>query len=309
MKRALVIALGCALPGLAAADPHKLLVMQPEGRADAALRARIDAAIVKLAVAAEPQASGGELTFTDAATAVGCKPEAAACKDEVLDMLAVDEIVISTVTPKPGGVEIAVQRIARGGAAREASMLLATGAPPDKLDGIAPLFADTPPASRPAAPAIAAPPPSSEPAAIPPPIAATATATAPQPAPAEPPTVVVDQPGTGNRRLELLGMGGGAGMLVFGLVLWSAASGVQDDINNAPTRTRQDLMNLRDLESRGDTYAALGNVFAITGLVVGGVATYLYIRDRRAGTTTTARLTPTLLDHGAGLVLTIGAAP
>ncbi|TMQ23980.1 MAG: hypothetical protein E6J90_09280 [Deltaproteobacteria bacterium] len=59
----------------------------------------------------------------------------------------------------------------------------------------------------------------------------------------------------------------------------------------------------------GDTYAALGNVLAVSGLVVGGIATYLYIRDRRAGSTASARLSPTVLDHGAGLVLTIGAAP
>ncbi|TMQ17916.1 MAG: hypothetical protein E6J91_09010 [Deltaproteobacteria bacterium] len=311
MKR-VVVALGCALPGLAAAEPHKLLVLQPEGRADAALRTRIDAAIVKLAATAGLQATAGELTFSDAATAVGCRPDVPACKDEVLDMLAVDEIAITTVTPKPGGVEIAVQRVARG-TSREASMLLATGAPPDKLDGIAPLFTDKPvpaasPPAAPTPPAIAATPPAG-PAAIPPP---TAVALAPQPVPEMTPTASPapppEQP-AGNRRLELVGMAGGAGMAVLGLVLWGAASGIQDDIDHAPTATRQDLANLRDLESRGDTYAALGNVLAVSGLVVGGIATYLYIRDRRAGSTASARLSPTVLDHGAGLVLTIGAAP
>jgi hypothetical protein len=50
-------------------------------------------------------------------------------------------------------------------------------------------------------------------------------------------------------------------------------------------------------------------VFAIGGLVIGGISTYLFVRDRRATPTTSARLTPTVLDHGAGVVLTIGGFP
>ena len=78
-------------PHLAAAEPRKLLVLQSEGRADASLRAKIDAAITRLAAAAEPGTSPGELTFSDAATAVGCRPDAPSCKDDVIGMLSVDE--------------------------------------------------------------------------------------------------------------------------------------------------------------------------------------------------------------------------
>ena len=281
----LVLALASARP--AAAESHKLLVLQSEGRADAATRAKLDAAIVKLASASEPQASAGELNFSDAATAVGCKPESAACKDEVLGMLAVDEIVITTANPKPGGLEITVRRIAKGGATRDASMVLATGTPPDKLDGIAPLFGVTP---------------------APPPLE-------PAPPPREPPpSVVVTAPPpparSDNHRLEIAGMAGGGALVVLSFVLWGAANGVQHDIDKAPTTTRQDLLDLKNLESRGDGYAGLGNVFALSGLVVGGIATYYYIRDRRdASSTTTARVMPAVLDHGAGLVLTIGGSP
>jgi hypothetical protein len=130
----------------------------------------------------------------------------------------------------------------------------------------------------------------------------------PETAPAGPVALPADQPGSRDR-LELAGMIGGGGALVLGLVLWGAASSTQDDINNAPTRTRQDLANLKDLESRGDIYAAAGNVLVATGAVVGGIATYLYIRDRRAAGAQTARLVPTVLDHGAGLVLTLGGMP
>ena len=284
---ALILALALASSRPAAAESHKLLVLQSEGRADAATRARVDAAVVKLALASEPQASAGELNFTDAATAVGCEPEAPACKDEVLGMLAVDEIVITTVTPRPGGLEITVRRIAKGRATRDATMVLATGTLTDKLDGIAPLFGATPP------------PPPVEPASAP---------------RASFPSVVVTEPApighADNHRLELAGMAGGGALVVLGLVLWSAASGVQSDIEKAPTSTRHDLVDLENLESRGDRYARLGNVFAISGLVVGGIATYFYVRDRRASSsTTTARLLPTVLDHGAGVVLTIGGLP
>jgi hypothetical protein len=308
------------VPRLAAAEPRKVLVLQSEGRADARLRAKIDAAVARLATAAQLQASVGELTFIDAATAVGCRPDAPSCKDEVIGMLSVDEIVLTTVTPKPGGVEIAVHRIARGGAARDATMLLATGAPPDKLDAIAPLFSEPRDASRgpargapapapPAAPAIAPAPPA-EPA----PVIRAPTAVAPVP-PAVPETAPTgfaapaDQPAARDRRLELAGMIGGGSMLALGVVLWGAASTTQDEINQAPTRTRPDLANLRDLESRGDVYAAAGNVLVATGVVLGGIATYLYIRDRRAAGARTARLVPTVIDHGAGLVLTIGGMP
>jgi hypothetical protein len=323
---AIVVAgLGLAGSRLAIADPHKLMVLQSEGRVDAATRAKIDAAVLKLALATEPQASPGDLNFTDAATAVGCKPEAAACKDEILGMLAVDEIVITTVAPKPGGLELTVRRVGKGGASREASTLLASGAPLDKLDAIAPLFSDAAAQPAPAAPPAASPglPPApavtagGRPVEEPPVIPAPADVKPPPPSPVTTPAPAardnppsVDTPDPGRRRLELIGMASGGGMVMLGLVLWGAASGVQGDIDKAPATTSQDLAHLRDLESKGDTYATLGNVFTIGGLVVGGVSTYFFIRDRRkAAFTATARLTPTVLDHGAGVVLTIGGMP
>ena len=101
---------------------------------------------------------------------------------------------------------------------------------------------------------------------------------------------------------------GGGGAVALGFLLWNAASSTQRDIDAAPTRTQKDLADLRDLESRGDFYAAAGNVLVVTGAIVGGLATYLYIRDRRAATTT-ARLTPTVMPHGAGVVLSFGGPP
>lgn len=321
--RYLAAALAVALPHLADADGHKLLVMQSEGRADAGLRAKIDASITRLAAAANPQASAGELTFSDAATAVGCKPDAPGCKDEVLGMLAVDEIVITTVNPKPGGVEISARLVGKGGASRNASMVLAAGASPDKLDGIAPLFGGTVilgPAPAPAPPAPAAPaitssqPTGAEPPGGPPPTLATPP---PSPVPETAPDRVVaqptDPPSSPHHRLEIAGMAGGATLAVLGLVFWGAASGVQGDIDNAPVKTSQDLSHLRDLESKGDAYAAVGNVMFVGGVVAAGVATYFYIRDRRTSSTTSSttsvRLVPAVFDHGAGVALTFGGTP
>jgi len=339
----LVAILALAMSRPAAADSHKLLVLQSEGRAKAATRAKIDAAIVKLALTTEPQTSAGELNYTDAATAVGCKPDAASCKDEVLAMLAVDEIVITTVTPKPGGIEIAVRRVTKGGATRDMTMLLPAGTPPDKLDGIAPLFGARPATSGPspapapaligppAAPPPAAPPPAGRPAAPPPaalsttgrptgepPVVPAPTAVKQEPLPPPVATPVagtqanvqpVDEPSTARHRLEIAGMAGGGGMVVLGLLFWGATNNVQADINNAPTTTKQNLIDLKNLESRGDAYAGLGNLLTLSGLVIGGIGTYFYIKDRRAASTTSAWLMPTVLDHGAGLVFTIGGTP
>lgn len=319
--------IGLAAPQLALADTHKLLVLQAEGRADSAVRAKVDAALFRLALAAEPQTTAGELNFSDAATAVGCKPETATCKDEVLGMLAVDEMVITAVNPKPGGLEIAVRRVGKGGATREATMLVATGTPLDKLDGIAPLFGAasgavapvvapppivTPPPVGPSptpGPAITAPDRSRDaPVAVPPPAEVAAAQPLPPPADPAPGLTADDSANQRRHRLEIAGMAGGGGMVVLGVVLWAAAKGVQNDIDHAPVNTKADLAHLKDLESKGDGMAGLGNLLVVGGVLIGGVGTFFFLKDRRDGSAV-ARLSPTLLDHGAGVVLTLGGAP
>jgi len=119
----------------------------------------------------------------------------------------------------------------------------------------------------------------------------------------------VDEPSTTRHRLEIAGMAGGGGMVVLGLLFWGAANSVQGDIDKAPATTKQNLVDLKNLESRGDAYAGLGNLLTISGLVVAGLGTYFYIKDRRAASSTSARLMPTVFDHGAGLVFTMGGSP
>jgi hypothetical protein len=245
VTRARVIALAAlaalaARAGPAAAQP-KLQVLQADGPADAKVRATIDAGILALARTGGAQVIPGDITFTDAAAAVGCNADDVACKDEVLGMLAVDEIVVTTVSPKPGGFEIAARRIGRGGAAREAISFVAHDRL-DKLETIAPLFAPAPPPR----PAPATSPAGSRPAPPPAPAAATTSprpptelapsppiappgATEPLASPIEtrpsvpPPGSTADRPR--RRRLPLLGMAGGGTMLLVGVLFWTSAAG------------------------------------------------------------------------------------
>jgi hypothetical protein len=338
MTRGLLAACALAalamLGGPAAADP-KVQVLQADGRADAKVRARVDAGILALARSGGEQVIPGDITFTEAAAAVGCKADAAACKDEVLGMLSVDEIVITTVTPKPGGFEVAVRRVGKGGAAREAISFVAYDRL-DKLEAIAPLFSAKP---APAPPAPAPPPAGAtpvpfgpRPAPPPPPPPSNAVTTTPQRPPSEvapvPPSDVAPPPSPVSRRvdpsspfsdraddrprprrrLQAVGMATGGTLLTVGLVLWASAASVQSEIDAAPVGTKTQLRDLQALEDKGDAYAGLGNLFVVGGLVVGGISTYYFVKAGRRRATS-ARLVPVVWDRGGGIAFAIGGAP
>jgi len=318
MKRSssLVAALLVVTTATAYADPRKVLVLQSEGRADGVVRAKVDASILRLAKGTpNADVSSGDTTLSDAAAAVGCKPETAPCRDEILGMLSVDELVWASLTPKPGGTEIEVHRASKGGTVSDAKMLLATGASPDRLDGIAPLFG-----GKAVDPGPPPPPPMTVPGEPLPPVEPTGPVGPPGPtldptlsAPVQPlpnPGQPVDTPNRGRKRLELAGMIGGGALVLIGFMCWASAADIQSQVDDAPTQTKPQIDALRDLESRGDSYAAWGNVFFLGGAVLGGISTYFFIKDRRAArSATTARITPAVFDHGAGLALTFGATP
>lgn len=300
---------------LAHANPGKVLVLQAEGRADGKTRAKVHAAVVKLAKTGGGQVSPGDITYADAAAAVGCKPEAAACKDEVIGMLSVDEIVIITVTPKPGAVEVAVHRHGKGGT-KDARASVPTDKV-DQLDALAPLFgaaaaAEPPPRPDPT-PASTQPDPTPPPAEPPPgePDPRPAEVAEPTPTPVPDPPLLLSPRDTPRDRgtLYMGGMAGSAALFVVGAVLWSKASGIQAEIDDAPTSTAADLTYIQDLESRGDSYAGWGNVLVIGGVVVGGISTYLWLRNRnQRRTATTATLAPVVFPGGAGLTFSLGGA-
>ena len=325
MMRGLIVACAlAALAGSAAAGP-KIQVLQADGRADAKVRAKIDTGVLALAKTTGDQIVPGDITFPDAAAAVGCMADDASCKDEVLGMLSVDEIVITTVSPKPGGFEVAVRRVGKGGASREAIGFVAQDRL-DKLEAIAPLFSTKP---KPA------PPPATPPPATPPPATGAVTTTSPTPpsevAPVAPPappappaaaeprtspieTQPIDPYAAGKddrprgRRLPLIGMAAGGTMLLIGVAFWGSAASVQDEIDAAPVGTKTQLRELQALEERGDRYAGAGNLFAVGGLVLGGISTYYFVKSRRPRATT-ARLVPAVFEGGGGLAFAIGGMP
>jgi len=308
MKRTIASVVLVAMTATAAADPHKILVLQTEGRADAGMRTKIDATLVRFATTSGAQVSPGEITFTDAAAAVGCKPEVPACRDEVLGMLAVDEVVYATTTLKPGGTEIEVHRVTRGGVTRDAKMMLETGQSVDALDGLAPLFGD----GKAAEPIVT--PTTPGPTDSPPPDALPAVVEAqPSPIATQPPMYsqqVDAAPTPARRRLLLAGMIGGGVSVTIGFLLWGEAGTIQEEVDSHPTATAAQIDELKALEERGDSFASWGNLLFLSGVAVGAVSTYLFVRDRKRGSALqSARIAPAVFDHGGGITLTIGGSP
>ncbi len=295
MKRALACLLLVATTQTAFAD--KVLVMKAEGRADAKIRTRVDTTIAKLAAAGTDATSPGEITYTEAAAMVGCAPEEATCRDEVIGMLAVDEIVIVTVTPKPGGFDVQVRRAGKAGAPREASTLAATDHL-DRLDAIAPLFGAQPLPG----------------AANDPTISTGPTEPLPEvgPAPTDPIMNVPVQPPNidrgpenphPNRRLHIAGMVTGGVILTLGFISWGSAAGIADEIAAHPLDTLADINAVKDLEAEGDGLAGFGNFCFVAGLALGGVSTYYFLRGRSRSqrAVPTTALAPIITPDSIGL--------
>jgi len=111
-----------------------------------------------------------------------------------------------------------------------------------------------------------------------------------------------------DRRLQKIGMAAGAGLVLLGVVMWGAASSKQSEIDDAPVNTPADFVRLRQLEQDADGLAGGGNLFFLGGVALGGISTYYYWKKGRHARAQTARITPTVFPHGAGVVLTFGGA-
>jgi hypothetical protein len=320
MRRSILVLSILLAPALANAG--KLLVLKSEGNADAATKAKVDAEVQKLAHALPSmQVEVGEVTFTDAAVAVGCSGSEAQCRDEVLSTMGVDEVIAVTVTTMPSGdTRVTIDRIAKGAPTKAGNSTIPAGqAIETKIENdVGANFGVKPAEPPPAPPPTTTTPPAAATTTTPPPAfgepGAPPTTTEPPSGPPMNETPPPNQPQPeaegGGGRGPVIGMAVGGGLVVLSLVMWGEASSTQNDINNAPTRTVADFQNLQNLESKGGTYATLGNVFFIGGIVTAGISGYFFWRNHRAhSSASSAMVTPTLFDHGAGLALTIGGPP
>jgi hypothetical protein len=321
MKRLALLFL-VALASTASAAPKSILVLKAEGTADASTRSNIDASVLKLAKNLDGKVEMGDVTLTDAAAIVGCNPSEAACKDDVLATLGVDELVATTATSVPTGTNITVRRLAKGSSPRAAQSIQPSGKPSDtKLtQDIGPLFGVSAMASTPATEPTNATPPPTNPAYENP--AAPTT---------QPPvqTAQVDQTPIDNNvsaapngqvaptqqdkprsyRWQKIGMAVGGTLVVLSFLMWSKASDTQSLIDEQPANTPADFAKLQQLEDDADGYANGGNFFFITGVVVGTVSAYSYWRGHRRARAQTARITPMLTPNSAGIALTFGGVP
>lgn len=315
MKRAIATVLMLSAT-LAHAGPRNVLVLRAEGNADTASRTSVDSHVLRIARHLDGKIDAGDITLTDAAAAAGCNAADAACKDEILMTFGVDEIVTTTVTSAGHGqLNITVRRLTKGAPPRAAQATIPTGkAPEARLDSdIGPLFgmaSTAPPADKPADKTPKQP----EQPLFPRVDTAPPVETAPPVATTEPVAMQPSPPMTPegrapDRRLHKVGMGVGGGLALLGILMWSAASGKQREIDDAPTNTAEDFVRLQQLEKDADGLAGGGNLFFIGGALLAGVSGYLYWRKGyQARTAQTAVLTPTVFPNGAGLVLTFGGS-
>jgi hypothetical protein len=295
------------------AGPHQVLVLKAEGNADAATRANVEPHVLRLAKLIDGAVDQGDITLSDAAAAAGCNAADSSCKNEILATFAVDEIVATTVSLAPlGQVTVTVRRLQKGAAPRAAATTLAPNKAQPKLDqDIGPLFGaglSTGPLTdrNPASTTTVLANPTTGPTAPPAQDSSQPVNPYDDSARPSPPASMGATDAPPNRGWQKVGIGVGASLVLLSVIMWTQASGKQEEIDNAPHDTPADFQRLRDLEEDADGLAGSGNLFFLAGVVLGGVSGYYYWKKGRAARTQSARITPTILPGGAGVVLSYG---
>jgi hypothetical protein len=139
IQACLLVAIGLsAFPAVAAADPHRVIVLPLDGNADPAVRTKLSASLEKLAHQIDGTVTTGDTTFAETAAAVGCDATAPGCADTVMTTLSVDEIVYGTATTTNGQTTVVVRRATKGSSPKEATV--ASDAPDQLETGTGTLF-------------------------------------------------------------------------------------------------------------------------------------------------------------------------
>jgi hypothetical protein len=160
---------------------------------------------------------------------------------------------------------------------------------------------------RPSAPIVPVAAPANKP---PPPPAPTTVASSPESSTvtAAPDNVISDErPMSRTTKIGIATFAGGVVLTTVGVVLWSKASNLEDDIQSAPNRTQDEVDALLEMEQDADRYALFGNITFVAGLAVAGVGAYFVWRGHRERSSAHARITPMVLGGGGGVVFTWGA--
>ncbi len=253
---------------VAEAAPRRVLVLPLDGNAEPTLRNRLNLSLQKLVRSKSPNATVGDTTFSETAAAVGCDPGAPTCAETVRSTLTVDELVWGTATWSAGETNLVVYRAVAKQPTSSVSVLLGPQDPPDKADATLEPLLD----------------------------GQASTAPVPDPIEPVPPEPVEPVPPKNNRKRNtgiIIASGGGL-VLLIGIALWSNKSGVQDDIDSAPTDDPDDFARLEELESRAFKYAMAGNVMVLAGLGVGAYGGWLIYQDHKERRmVVTPQVTPT----------------
>jgi hypothetical protein len=277
------------------AAPRKVLVLPLDGTAEPALRSKLSVSIQRLARVVDGEVTTGKTTFSETAAAVGCEPGTAACTESVRKLLGVDELIYGTADVERGQVTIVVHRTGHKTPPKQITTTIAATDSPDRADpAILPLFtgAQTTTTTTPPEDTTTTPDPTASPTVDPVP-----TEPAPQPLPALP---------ARDKRERNIGIAmsvGGGVMLLIGLALWSSKASIQDEIDNHPTRDREDFAELEELESTASTRAWAGNLVVLGGLALGGYGGYLLWQDHKRQRSATIAPAPTTESPGVMLVL------
>lgn len=340
LRASVALVFQIVLLGLALAAPRKVLVLPLDGNAEPALRGRINSTLQRLARRLPGEVSIGDATYGETAAAVGCDPAAPTCADAILTTLGVDELIFGTVSPSGTQTTVVIRRVKAGSPAQTSRATLVGDEPPDQVDGaIGALIGITvTPATTTGTPTTGTGTPTTGTTtgagtttttgprtgtATTPRVTttrprgtdtgtatttgtptttgtdtATTTGTTTIPPPLTPPPPAHDNR---KRTTGILIASAGGLTTVIGLMLWSSAAGVQNDIDGAPTRTAGDFAALEDLEGRGKSYALIGDLMVPIGLAVAGYGGWLLYQDHqeRRAVTITPQVSPTT----AGVVL------
>ncbi len=277
-----------------AAAPHKVLVLPFDGNADSATRTKLSVSMQRLARVLDGQVQPGDATFADTAVVVGCDPKVPSCAEDVRTTLGVEELVYGTASVQQGQVTVIVRRKVKGAPPREVTATMGDKDGVDKIEAkLLPLFSTAiTPATNPDPPIDVVTPPDPVPDPTKPP------PDQGQPLP-EGPT-----PTRRDRNFGIAATAGGGVLFLIGLALWSSKNSVQNDIDNHPTGSLEELQDLRQLEDKAYKRAMFGNVMVLGGLALGGVGGWLLWRDHKAQLV----ITPAVIDHGAAVTFTFGAA-